>query len=354
MIKFGLIGSGFMADTWLRVGLNSQVASVVGVSGGRTAESFAKANSINLYQSVNDLCGSETLDAVIVTSPEQFHFEQAKSAILAKKHVLVEKPFTISVAEVKELLELARDSNVVIGVVSQNRNRFALRTAKALILEGQIGELHFINVAGDVEYWWGLGDDGSWKKKLDQLNLWASWASHACDLINFLSDDSAVSVFATANREDKPPLNRNVGAIFTMSKGIMSVVHLSHTEFVPKRRPTMEFEIIGSKGILKFDTHGSVELRNPGSSKRYGAELDQKQGQISYLDKSVVLNPIRLGAYQAQLDDFANAVMTKSIPEVDGIAGLKTQLMVCGALESIETGKLISTSFSDHALQQAV
>ena len=327
-----------MADTWLRVGLNSQVASVIGVSGGRTAESFAKANSIDLYQSVRDLCESETLDAVIVTSPEQFHFEQAKSAILAKKHVLVEKPFTISVAEVKELLELARDSNVVIGVVSQNRNRFALRTAKALILEGQIGELHFINVAGDV--------------KLDQLNLWASWASHACDLINFLSDDSAVSVFATANREDKPPLNRNVGAIFKMSKGIMSVVHLSHTEFVPKRRPTMEFEIIGTEGILKFDTHGSVELRKPGSSERYGAELDQKQGQISYLDKSVVLNPIRLGAYQAQLDDFANAVMTKSIPEVDGIAGLKTQLMVCGALESIETGKLISTSFSDHALQQ--
>ena len=354
MIKFGLIGSGFMADTWLRVGLNSQVASVIGVSGGRTAESFAKANSINLYQSVNDLCGSETLDAVIVTSPEQFHFEQAKSAILAKKHVLVEKPFTISVAEVKELLELARDSNVVIGVVSQNRNRFALRTAKALILEGQIGELHFLNVAGDVEYWWGLGDDGSWKKKLDQLNLWASWASHACDLINFLSDDSAVSVFATANQEDIPPLNRNVGAIFKMSKGIMSVVHLSHTEFVPKRRPTMEFEIIGTEGVLKFDTHGSVELRKPGSSKRYGAELDQKQGQISYLDKSVVLNPIRLGAYQAQLDDFASAVMTKSVPEVDGIAGLKTQLMVCGALESIETGKLISTSIGDDASQQAV
>lgn len=331
-----------MATTWTTVAKQSSFCQPVAVCGGKRANVFAIDHDLTAFSSLEDLLRSDLVDMVIITSPEHFHFQQTCESLEARKHVLVEKPMANSVAEVQEMIALSKRFDRRLGVVSQNRNRFSLRTAKALIDSDAIGGIRFLNVTGEVEYWWDVaGESKGWKTQFEELNLWASWASHACDLINFLSDQEAVSVSAVARPETQGPFCRSVGALYELSGGTISTVQLSHTSVVPKLRPTMRFEIVGESGLLIFDTHGSIRMITAGSDTCFGAELDQGQGNSSYLDPSVVFNPTRLSAYREQLDDFACSAVDGSEPEVNGAAGLRTQLMVQGVLSSIQSSTVV-------------
>jgi predicted dehydrogenase len=342
LIRLGIVGSGFMATTWTTVANQSVPLKPVAVCGGKNANHFSVNHGLSFFGSLEDMLRSDLIDMVVITSPEQFHHQQTCESLRAGKHVLVEKPMANSVAEVQEMIELSKRFDRRLGVVSQNRNRFSLRTAKSLIGSDAIGEIRFLNVTGEVEYWWDVADDSKgWKTQFDKLNLWASWASHACDLINFLSDQEAVSVSAVARPETQGPFCRSVAALFELSGGAISTVQLSHTSVVPKLRPTMRFEIVGESGLLIFDTHGSIRMITAGSDTCLGAELDQGQGNSSYLDPSVVFNPTRLSAYRQQLDDFARSVVVGTEPEVNGAAGLRTQLMVQGVLSSIQSSTVV-------------
>lgn len=83
----------------------------------------------------------ERIDAVIIATPPETHYEIAKEAILAKKHVLIEKPMTTCHKQALELVELAKDKKVKIGVDHTFLFSQHIRTIKQLITKGKIGKL---------------------------------------------------------------------------------------------------------------------------------------------------------------------------------------------------------------------
>ncbi|MCK3655590.1 oxidoreductase [Pasteurellaceae bacterium Macca] len=83
---------------------------------------------------------SPEIDLVLITTPNQTHYEMAKRAILAGKHVLVEKPLATSQAEAEELATLAKANNVVLAIYQNRRWDDAIATAKTVLAEGLVGE----------------------------------------------------------------------------------------------------------------------------------------------------------------------------------------------------------------------
>ena len=63
------------------------------------------------YSSFDELLADKEIDLVVVNTPNYTHFEFTKQALLAQKHVIVEKPFTATVEQAKELIELAKKQN---------------------------------------------------------------------------------------------------------------------------------------------------------------------------------------------------------------------------------------------------
>lgn len=90
------------------------------------------------------LQGTE-LDAVAVATPVSYHFPVAKAALLAGKHVLVEKPFAASVAECEELIELARSRSLTLMVGHTFLYSAPIQMIKKIIDSGDIGEIRYIN-----------------------------------------------------------------------------------------------------------------------------------------------------------------------------------------------------------------
>lgn len=93
------------------------------------------------YNTVEELLQDDAIELVIVNTPNNTHYELTKAALLAGKHVLVEKPFTSTVAEATELFDLARTQNRQIMVYQNRRWDADFLSVKEIIKSGKLGKL---------------------------------------------------------------------------------------------------------------------------------------------------------------------------------------------------------------------
>lgn len=117
MIRFGIIGTNFITRSFIEATHEVEGASVSAVY-SRTderAKTFAEEFDIpNTFTSLEEMASSELIDAVYIASPNSLHAEQSLLFMRHGKHVLCEKPFASNIEEVRQMLETAREHDVVL------------------------------------------------------------------------------------------------------------------------------------------------------------------------------------------------------------------------------------------------
>lgn len=116
-MKIATIGSGSIVDlaykSFVEIGNIEPVAVY-----SRTmekAKAFAQKHHVKCaYDDLDQLLSDKNIDAVYIASPNSLHYLQAKKALLAKKNIILEKPFTPNLEQTKELFELAQENGVMI------------------------------------------------------------------------------------------------------------------------------------------------------------------------------------------------------------------------------------------------
>lgn len=93
------------------------------------------------YDTYEEMLEDPSIDLVIINTPNYTHYDFAKQALAAGKHVVVEKPFTITVQEADELIALARQQNRIISVYQNRRYDSDYKTIKKVLEEGLLGEI---------------------------------------------------------------------------------------------------------------------------------------------------------------------------------------------------------------------
>ena len=93
------------------------------------------------YDRYEDLLSDPAVELVIVNTPNYTHYEYAKMALLAGKHVIVEKPFTVTSAEGEELIALAASQQLMLSVYHNRRYDSDYRTIKKILDEGWLGNM---------------------------------------------------------------------------------------------------------------------------------------------------------------------------------------------------------------------
>src|ERR1700704_4220618 len=104
-----VVGTGFIGAVHVEAPrrLGVQVYGVVGSSHARAAERAAALGLPPAYESFEAMLADPRVEVVHITSPNHLHYPQAKAALAAGKHVICEKPFTMTSAESGELVRLA-------------------------------------------------------------------------------------------------------------------------------------------------------------------------------------------------------------------------------------------------------
>ncbi len=116
-----------------------------------------KYPAVKTFRTMEVMLADENIELVIVNTPSITHFDFAKQVILAGKHLVVEKPFTATVAQAQELIDLANSKNVKLSVYQNRRYDSDYLTVKKILDEGLLGkiveaEIHYDRFTPELSY----------------------------------------------------------------------------------------------------------------------------------------------------------------------------------------------------------
>ncbi len=278
VFKIGLLGSGYMGRTHSFSVLSIPYHYLGCEFGGRyvsvcssTEESAQRAAcQLGIEKSTaneDDIINDPDIDVVDICTPNIYHFETAKKAILAGKHVLCEKPLAINAQQALELDRLAKDAfeknGQVCGMVFNNRHLSAVRRARELVEKGNLGRI----LSFDFKYLHNSCVDPKrspgWKQNADICGAGTLFdlGAHVVDLCRHLCGEFA-SVYAkeqiafpTHRLADGTEWHTNAdeaayitatmkcGAVGTITAGKISV----------GENDGLTFSVYGTRGAIKFD-----------------------------------------------------------------------------------------------------
>jgi scyllo-inositol 2-dehydrogenase (NADP+) len=136
IIGYGLSGSVFHAPL-IKHTQGLRLKTIV----SRSEQVHKDYPEVEVVHEVEMLLRQKEIEVVVVTSPNTTHYEYAKKAILAGKHVVVEKPFTITSSEAEDLIVLAREKGVLLTVYHNRRWDNDFLTIQELLRSGILGRL---------------------------------------------------------------------------------------------------------------------------------------------------------------------------------------------------------------------
>ena len=137
LLAYGMSGRIFHAP-FLTSHPAFQLRAVTERSRKQAAEAYP---GIISYNSVHELLADEAIELVVVNTPNDTHFELARQALQAGKHVLIEKPVATTVAELEELLHLGRQQNRHVLAYQNRRWDSDFQLVRQVVESGQLGQL---------------------------------------------------------------------------------------------------------------------------------------------------------------------------------------------------------------------
>lgn len=338
----GVAGSGFMGRTWSEVAQrHAKSTHLAGVAIGRRAKKLAADYDVALHNSFDDLLANDAVDIVVLATPPAAHLEQAVAAAAAGKHLLVEKPMAQSASQCLTMAQSCARAGVTMAVVSQHRFRAAPAFAKQLLDEGAIGRVRMARAIGpEVGFWDTSVTHDEWKLDPAQQTAFASWGTHACDLLRWFIGSQPTSGFAVIDSfDDRPPPGSSAMATYRFESGAMAQVWMSYDIPEPGLGSGLQFELVGERGIIQLDAYGEVRL---GTADGWSVPF-----VAATFDPTNPVDPVRLEAYALELDDLIDAIDHSRRPMLDGFGGAATVAMIDAAEASAVSGRSVAITLDE-------
>ena len=141
-LKVGLIGYGYAGKTFHAPLIAAVPAlQLVAVASSDAAKVHADWPDVAVFATPAELIGRDDLDLVVIATPNDTHHPLARAALLAGRHVVVDKPFTVALGDARELVALARRRRRVLSVFHNRRWDGDFMTLRQMIADGALGRV---------------------------------------------------------------------------------------------------------------------------------------------------------------------------------------------------------------------
>jgi len=329
MIKIGLIGYGYWGPNHLRIFSSSADSSVVMCSdlSADRLDAVKKAwPDVATTPNYFDLLKNSNIDAVIVATPTNTHFEVTKQALLNDKHVLCEKPLALHPAECEELKQLAIRRKKILMVGHIFLFNAGILTLKEYVASGELGKIHYAYSTRT-----NLGPF-----RYDVNALW-DLAPHDVAIFNYLFDGSPVNVSGTGQKALGQKLEDVAFATMKYPGGVMAHMHVSWLD--PKK--VRQITIVGDKKMIVWDDLDAVSpIKLYDKHVEKTATFYQTYGEFQLLSRegSIVMPMVKLSEpLKAQAQYFLDCVKENRNPDVvDAQKGGDVVRTLCAIQESME------------------
>lgn len=337
-LGIGLIGTGLMGGVYADALEGDEEARLVAVTGGRRAAEFAEQRSTSHVASLEDLLRTPEVGAVIVATPHSVHLEQTLAAAAAGRHVLLEKPMALDVAQCRRMVEACDRAGVVLSLGHITRWMDAARMVRRMIDDGEVGDVRMVHavraLAGGLPY----GAD-SWASDPSEGGPLLDWGSHGCDILRWFAGAEAETVFGqVATFGEGVGDMANAVAHITFANGVLG--HLLMTHELPHAAlgARTRYLVIGSHAMLELSAYGQVRR-----SRADGA-WDLIYRSDDFVDEDAAWgypNDYLHAAFRRQVGDFVRAVVDRQAPSITGEDGLRAVELVEAILRSARSGQVV-------------
>jgi predicted dehydrogenase len=326
MTALGMLGAGRWGSNWIRTLANLPgtelrwCCDVSPASLDKVRQQFPKVRTTTRLE---DLLEDSTLAGIVIATSAPTHFDVAKRALLAGKHVMVEKPMTLSSAEAVELTELGRRCQRVLMVGHLLEYHPVVGRIKQMIEEGELGEVLYLysqrlnlgTIRSDENAWWSLAPHD---------------ISVACRLLG----SAPVSVQCRGQNIIQPHLADVVFATLEFPGGRVAHVHVSWLDPHKSRKLT----VVGNRKSVVFDdtaqhklvVHDKGFVRQLDGSGREVVTLRQGESSAPVVDQT---EPLTLEAQH-----FVDCIRQQKRPLSDGESGTAVVAVLEAGQMSLDHG----------------
>jgi predicted dehydrogenase len=334
MIRIGVIGYGYWGPNLVRNFadlMTAQVAMVCDRRPDRLTTVERRYPGVRVTTDPNELIANPAVDAVVIATPVQYHFDLAMAALVAGKHVLVEKPIASTADQASRLVDEASRRRLVLMVDHTFVYTGAVSKMRELTQSGDLGDLYYydsvrINLGSfqhDVNVLWDL-------------------AVHDLSIMDYVlpRQPSAVSASGLAHVHGQP---ENIAYMTLFFDGSL-IAHIHVNWLAPvkvrltllggSRRMIVYDDLEASEKVKVYDRGISV---NPSSENMYQMLIGYRTGDM-WAPKLAVTEALSVEARH-----FVECITAGTRPVTDGEAGLRVVRLLEAATESMmHQGRLVA------------
>lgn len=320
-IRVGLVGYGYASKTFhapLIVGTPG--VELAAVSSSDAGKVHADWPAMTVVSDPQALFNDPSIDLIVIPTPNDTHFPLAQQAMAAGKHVVVDKPFTVTLSQAQELKQLAEQSGTLLSVFHNRRWDSDFLTLKALLKDGALGEVvyfesHFDRFRPEVRQRWreqaGAGT-GIWydlgPHLIDQaLQLFGKPQTLFVDLGELRPGSQSVDYFHAVLNYG----NRRVvlhGTVLAAAETARYIVHGTQGSFIKFGLDPQEDRLKAGERLPQADW---------GYDMRDGVVTLSRDGILA--EKPLLSIPGNYPAYYAAIRDAINGEGENPVPAGDAI-----------------------------------
>lgn len=308
IIGYGLSGSVFHAPLISHLP-NLNLKAIVTSKNERKKHIEKLYPNTKVYKKSKKIFSDESIDCVVISVPNRFHFEIAKKALNNNKHVIIEKPFTPTVKEADKLIKLAKSKDLLLTVYHNRRFDCDFLTIKELIKNNTLGDIkifesHFDRYKPNVKV-------DRWKEKAKP------GSGSLYDLGSHLIDQALVlfgmpeKIFADLRKERTQAKTIDAFDITLFYKDLR--VYLKSGSLIKDNK--LRFMIHGTKGSYKkngLDPQESTLRRNYKITNDFGIESIKNNGILTTKNEIKSIKS-KKGNYLLFYKNFIEALNNKNL-----------------------------------------
>jgi predicted dehydrogenase len=282
-------------------------------------QTFSERFGCEAAESIEELLGTPKVAGVLIATSHTSHLQLIEAAASAGKHVFVEKPLTLTLADARAAVAATESAGVHLQVGHQRRRSAANRQIKSMLDEGILGEVQLmesVHTSSNGLKW----PADAWRRRPEEspLGSMTSLAVHTFDTFMYFGG----------------PIRR----IFTATRAPRATMPIDEATAL-----TVEFES-GVLGAIttSFYVLDLVRLSVMGSAAAAFNEDDSKK--LSIMRRDAAREPVELETNDPvadQIDEFVAAIAGETTPEVGGREGMAVVAALEAAVKSSQTGQAV-------------
>lgn len=348
-IRIALLGCGAVADLYLPVFRHIPELELVAVAdiNHEAAERIAKRYQIpEIYSTAEQIAEDDEIDAVIVATPPQFHYENIKVLSEKGKHILCEKPMAHSVEDCQKIIDVCHDNKVKLQLAHMKRFMRGNQKVKSIIDSGVLGKVFMVECQWDVAVPQIV--ETYREKSATGGGVLQDHGPHAFDLVRWWTGNDIKEISASVKIVHPKRVNEDTAVVTAEHEnGMTSLYHMTRI-FFGREYDHDYYKIYGTEGTLEVVNEHHFPTMSLESPKIvfYGPEDYVKNMDVLHgwsLDDQIMQN----SAFYSELKAFTECILNNKEPRVTGADGLHAMECVSAAYVSSSTGKKIKLPYTD-------